>query len=490
MAADLSSGASLPLESGRRPAAYDKSTEPGPRRRSRWVLPIAAGAGFLGGLDTTAVNLALPDIQRELGASLTELQWVVNAFALVSAALLVTAGNLSDRFDVRRVFVAGVMAFGAASAACGVASSALVLDLTRAAQGAASAVVTASGLALLARTYPSAQRGRALGLYAAIGALSFVVGPLAGGLLTDTLGWRAVFVANVPVAGLIALAASAVLPRLADRVSSRGSARFDYAGVVTLTLGLAAVLYAAMQLDQVGWTADVLIAGGLGVAGLLTFVAVERRSADGIVDFGLFRSRTFTGATAAIALGAAAYFGMLVYVSLFLQATQGYGALETGLIYLPTILPYMIISPLAGRLLERLPGPLVPTAGIVLVAVGMLLLLGVEQDAGLLAVTPGLAVAGIGSGLAVTPLMQLALDQVPSTRTGMAAGVLQTSRPLGVTLGVTSLGLVVPEHLDATAFHAVAMVAAAIAALGAIVAAGTIRSTAEATQDREGSAHV
>jgi DHA2 family methylenomycin A resistance protein-like MFS transporter len=157
-------------------------------RRSRWALPIAAGAGFLAGLDTTAVNLALPDIQRGLGADLSQLQWVVNAFTLLSAALLVTAGNLSDRFGKRRVFVAGLLGFAGASAACGLSSSALALDVARAAQGAAAAVVTASGLAVLASVYPAPERGRALGIYSAIGALSFVIGPLVGGVLTDTFG--------------------------------------------------------------------------------------------------------------------------------------------------------------------------------------------------------------------------------------------------------------------------------------------------------------
>jgi MFS family permease len=191
------------------------SAPPARHGRSRWALPIAAGAGFLAGLDTTAVNLALPDIQRALAAGLSELQWVVNAFALLSAALLVTAGNLNDRFGRRRVFVAGLLAFAGSSAACGLSSSALMLILARAAQGAAAAVVTASGLALLASIYPPPERGRALGIYGAIAALSFVVGPLVGGILTDVLGWRSVFLANVPVAVLVALAARATFLSLA-----------------------------------------------------------------------------------------------------------------------------------------------------------------------------------------------------------------------------------------------------------------------------------
>jgi predicted MFS family arabinose efflux permease len=206
-------------------------------------------------------------------------------------------------------------------------------------------------------------------------------------------------------------------------------------------------------------------------------VTVERRTVDGVVDLRLFRDRTFTGAVVTTALAGAAYFGMLVYLSLFLQGTQHYGAIETGLVYLPTILPFMVISPLAGRLLARMPGAPLPTIGVALVACGMLLLVGVgvDEGAGLLDVAAGMAVAGLGTGLAVTPLTQLALDQVPIERSGMASGVLQTSRPVGVTIVVTVLGLAVPGRVNAVAFHAVAGTAAGIAALGAVVAATTIR---------------
>lgn len=460
--------------------------QPTADRPSRWALPVTAGAGFLAGLDTTAVNLALPDIHRALTAGLSELQWVVNAFALLSAALLVTAGDLSDRFGRRRVFVAGLLALAGSSAACGLSSSALMLDLSRAAQGASAAVVTASALALLASIYPPAERGRALGVSAAIAALSFVVGPLVGGMLTDAFGWRSVFIANVPVAALVAVAARATLPALRSRSHQAGRPRFDHAGVATFTLGFGALLYAALRSDDVGWaSAEVLIAAAVGMAGLAAFVVVERRTVDGIVDLDLFRNRTFSGAVVTTAVGGAAYFGMLVYLSLFLQETQNYDAVDTGLVYLPTILPFMIISPVTGRLLARIPGAPLPTIGLALIACGMLLLVGVDDGAGLLDVAAGMAVAGLGTGLAVTPLTQLALDQVPTERSGMASGVLQTSRPVGVTIGVTALGLAVPGEMDVVAFRSAAMVAAGLAALAALIAAMTIRPDPPAGRSRD-----
>ena len=445
------------------------------RTAQRWALPITAGAGFLAGLDTTAVNLALPDIQRTLAAGPGELPWVVNAFALLSAALLVTAGNLSDRFGRRRVFIAGLLAFAVASAACGLAPSALMLDIARGAQGAASAAVTASGLAVLASGYPPAERGRALGFYSAIAALSFVVGPLVGGLLTDLYGWRAVFLANVPVAVLIAVGALAALPELAGE----RRARFDYAGVVSFTLGLGALLFAAQRGNMIGWgSGEVAAIVAVGIIALSAFVAVERRAGGGgIVDLRLFRDRTFTGAVATFALGGAAYFGVLVYLSLFLQQTQHYDAIDAGLVYLPTILPFMLISPLAGRLLSRLPGALLPAAGLALVACGMLLLTGVGDGTGLLGVSFAMAVAGIGTGFMVTPLTQIALNQVSTERSGMASGVLQTFRLVGVTIGVTALGLAVPGPMDAVTFSHVAAIAAALAVAGAVVAALMIRPT-------------
>jgi EmrB/QacA subfamily drug resistance transporter len=445
------------------------------RRRSRWTLPIASGAGFLAGLDTTAVNLALPDLQRDLHAGLTELQWVVNAFALLSATLLVVAGNLSDRFGARRMFILGVLGFAGSSAWCGIAWSAVALDVARAAQGAASAVVTAAGLALLAGSYGPAERGRALGLYGSVAALSFVVGPLLGGALTDALGWRAVFLANVPVAAVILAGAAALRSEPVGSVRARGFS-VDVAGVATFVVGLAAVQYAALRAGDLGWTSDeVLVTGVIGVVGLAAFVRTERRTADGFVDLRLFRSRTFTGAAITMALAAAAYFGVLVYLSLFLQSSQHYGALETGLVYLPTILPYIVVSPVSARLLERWPGAAVPAVGCALITVGMLFLTRAGSGAGVLDVAPAMVVTGVGSGLVVTPLMKLALDRVPSGRTGMAGAVMQTVRPLGVTLGVTVLGQAVPGHLDAGAFHIVAVLAAGLAALAAVVAVGTIR---------------
>jgi predicted MFS family arabinose efflux permease len=284
-----------------------------------------------------------------------------------------------------------------------------------------------------------------------------------------------VFLANVPVAVLIAVAARANLPDLGGSYGQKALARFDYTGVATFTLGFGALLYAALRGNEIGWLkAEVEVAAVVGAAGLALFVTVERRAVDGVVDLRLFRDRTFAGAVASTVLAAAAYFGMLVYLSLFLQGAQKYDAIEAGLVYLPTILPFMIISPVAGRLLARVPGAPLPTIGLALIACGMLLLLGVDEGAGLLDVSAGMAVAGLGTGLAVTPLTQLALDQVSSERSGMAAGVLQTARPFGVTIGVTALGLAVPGQVDAAAFTATAGIAAAIAAAGAVVAALTL----------------
>lgn len=262
-----------------RRVASDLSEVAGPtvRPRSRWTLPLASGAGFLAGVDTTAVNLALPDLQRDLHAGLTELQWVVNAFALLSATLLVLAGNLSDRFGARRVFLLGVLGFAGSSALCGLAWSALALDVARAAQGATSAVVTAGGLALLAGSYPASERGRALGLYSSVAALSFVVGPLAGGVLTDAFGWRSVFMANVPLAAVIVLGVACAMPEpeRPDRVVS--PARFDPAGVAAFVVGLAGVQYAAMRAGDPGASIpEVLLVAAIGVVGLVVFVLVER----------------------------------------------------------------------------------------------------------------------------------------------------------------------------------------------------------------------
>ncbi|TWH00547.1 Arabinose efflux permease [Nocardioides sp. J9] len=213
----------------------------------------------------------------------------------------------------------------------------------------------------------------------------------------------------------------------------------------------------------------------LGLVVLAAFVALERRSDGAFLDLRLFRNRVFSGACVATALASAAYFGVLVYLSLFLQTTQDFTAAETGLLYLPTILPYMAVSPVAGRLADRFPGPVVPAVGCAVLALGMVLLAGVQHGAGMLDVTPALVVMGAGSGPVLTPLTKAGLDQVGSGRSGMASGVLQTVRPLGVTAGVTLLGVPVADAVDATAFRSVALLAASLAAAAAVASAGLLR---------------
>ena len=356
----------------------------------RWALPITAGSGFLAGLDTTAVNLALPDIQRDSRAGSSGTQWVVNAFALASAALLVTAGSLSDRLGRRRVFVAGLVAFAAASAACGLAPSALVLDMARAVQGASSAVVTAGGLAVLASLYPPGSGGVRSALTPRSGRCpSSSVRSWAARSPTssdgDRCSWstsRSLFSSPWRLGSPCPDSPRARRPASGRGLTSPGR---------TFALGLGALLYAALRGGETGWWhGEVVVAAALGVAGLGAFVLLERRTSDGLIDLGLFRDRTSAGATAAMALVAGAYFGMLVYLSLYLQGTQGLDALEAGLVYLPTIAPYMAMSPLAGRLMTRFPGRRVPTTGLALVTVGMLLLIvGVHAEGGLPGSLPG-----------------------------------------------------------------------------------------------------
>ncbi|HWN27291.1 MAG TPA: MFS transporter [Actinomycetospora sp.] len=401
-------------------------------------MVVAATAGFLVGLDTTALNVALPAIGRDLHASLAALQAVVTVFALSSAALLTAAGLLADRWGRRRVFLAGVLAFGAASAACAAAPSVTVLVAARISQGAGAAVVTAAGLAVLAAAYSGADRDRALGSYSALAALSFVVGPLVGGALTELAGWRVVFLVNVPVAALIALVAARGLP---ESHASRAEP-LDVRGIVTFSVGLAALNVVLLEGEGRGWTSPTVLAAAVAaLAALAVFVRVERGRAVPAVDLRLFRHRAFAGGALAYALGAAAFFGLLTYLGLFLQGVLGFSPVDAGLAFLPFIAPYAVAAKLAGALLARVPRAALAVTGLVGAGIGMVLLTVTDGTSTLVDFVPGLVVLGAGAGLMVPTVTSAALSALPPERLGVGSGLLSTVRPLGVLLGTGLLGL-------------------------------------------------
>ncbi len=340
-----------------------------------WTLVAVCLATFMLLLDVTIVNVALPSIERDLGASFSDLQWVVDAYALTLAAFLLTAGSVADLVGRRRVFVIGVAVFTGASLLCGLAHTPLLLNLARGVQGTGAAMMFACALALLASAYQGRDRGTAFGIWGATTGAAVAVGPLAGGLLTEGIGWEAIFFVNIPIGlGVIALTQRTVEE---SRAPSQG--RVDVPGVATFSTALFLLVFALIRSNEEGW-GSALIVGMLGGAAALlgVFIAVERRSDHPMLELGLFRKPAFVGASLAAFVLSASMFAMFLYLTLYIQNQLSYSALESGLRFLPTTLLSFFVAPVAGKLAERLGIRWFVGVGLVFVGTGLLLMSGLD----------------------------------------------------------------------------------------------------------------
>ncbi|MCU0258969.1 MAG: MFS transporter [Solirubrobacteraceae bacterium] len=417
-----------------------------PARAGRHTLLVAAGASALLLLDVTAVNVALPAIERGLGASFAELQWVIDAYALTLAAVLLTTGALADRLGRRRVFLAGLGVFAAASVLCGLAGSPVVLDVARALQGVGGAAMFACSLALLAHEFDGAARGRALGIWGAITGAALALGPLAGGALVDGLGWRWIFLLNLPLCALLAwLTVAGVRESRAAHPQP-----LDPPGAVTFTLGCFLVVFGLIRGNAEGWGSP-LIAGALagGAALLLAFGVIEARSRAPMLDPRLFRIPAFTG-TAIVAFAQSfALYPLFLFLALWLQNVLGYGPLETGIRLLPLTLALFVVAPISGRLTGRVPLRFLLALGLALIGIGLLLMRAVETDSGWTVMLPGFVVGGAGIGV-ISPALAAAMVAVLSeAKTGLASGVNNTFRQLGIAVGIAALGAIFQARLGA-----------------------------------------
>lgn len=424
-----------------RDADERKTWTPAQRR----LLLIVALATAMSGIDTTVVTVALPRMGADLHASLAGMQWTVDAYNLLYGASLLAAGVAADRFGHTRVFTVGVVGFALASAVIGLAPDTLTLDCARALQGLTAAVLAAGGLARLTTTFPGAQRARALGVFAAVTSLSFIVGPLLGGILVDGPGWRTAFFLNLPVAAAVLLLGRG----LPDPHVLPGSRPLDLPGITFSTLGLLAVMYGVIAAPERGW-ADPVVLGCLllGALFLAGFLLAETRVPAPLLELRLFRSPTLSGALAALLLLVASFFGLLPFLSTWLQEVRGYSALLSGLALLPIIVPFLVTAPLGAKLSARLgPGPTVGL-GCALTAAGTVLLaLGLPGPNWVPAVC-GLVVMGAGGGACQAPLMNAPLSSVPPDRAGLASGLTNSVRPLGITAGVAVLGVVLAGRVQ------------------------------------------
>jgi EmrB/QacA subfamily drug resistance transporter len=445
-----------------------------------WTLLAVCLAIFMLLLDITIVNVALPEIRRDLGSSFTDLQWVVDAYALALAALLLPAGSLGDLLGRRKVFVGGIALFAVASLLCGLSHTPTMLNLARGLQGVGGAMMFATSLALIAQEFEPGERGTAFGLWGATTGFAVAVGPLVGGLLTEGIGWEWIFFVNVPIG--IATAAM-TLARVPD--SERDpSARIDWAGLVTFTGTLFCLVLALIRGNAEGWgSATILALFAASVVLLTAFLTIERRTAQPMLDLGLFRKPAFTGAQIVAFSLHASMFSMFLYLTLYLQNFLGYSPLEAGLRFLPVSVLSFMVAPVAGKLAERLPVRGFLGAGLILVGCGLLLMNGIQPDDDWTTLLPGFILAGIGIGFVNPPLATAAIGVVEPQRSGAASGINSTFRQVGTATGIAGLGALlqarVSSHLS-EALTGVRLPAGARDGLAEAVSSGNVDAAASA----------
>jgi EmrB/QacA subfamily drug resistance transporter len=433
---------------------------------------LGSGLAFI---DGSAVNLTLPVIQQALGGGLQAAQWIMNAYALMLGALVLAGGAAADRYGRKRVFAAGVTLFILASIICGLAPSLPVLIAARAVQGIGAALLTPASLALLGAAYDTKGRGQAVGIWAGASGLTSAIGPVLGGWLTQAISWRAVFFINAPVALL------AVWLVLANAKESKGqrSGPVDLAGAAAVTVGLAALVWALTVAPKQGANASVVVVGGLGVAALLGFVAIERNARNPMTPLELFRSATFSGANGLTFLLYAALGAAFFLLPFDLIRAHGYAPSAAGAALLPMAAGLTVLSPIAGRVAGRIGARPMLVVGPLLVAAGFALLAGLSGESSYwTGVFPGLCVLALGTGVAVAPLTDAVLGAVEDEYEGAAAGINNAVARVAGLLAVAVLGFVIggSDPASVSAGYRSAMIVAAVAsAIAGLIAALTVR---------------
>jgi EmrB/QacA subfamily drug resistance transporter len=454
------------------------------QNRKWWTLTAVSFGLFMIMLDNTVVNVALPSIRADLGISISELEWVVNAYALTFGVLLLTGGKLADLLGRRAIFITGLVIFTGASLWCGLAGGAASLIAARTVQGVGAALMNPATLSIITATFPPRQRGTAIGIWAGVSALALAIGPLVGGLLTERISWSWIFFVNIPVGILGVLAARAFIDETKD--TSREQ-RLDLPGLVTSGVGLFALTYALIETNTHAWgSARVLFLLALAAVSLALFVVLELRQRLPMLDLSLFRNPTFSGANATMGLVGLAMFGIFFYNSLFLQNILGYSAIETGATFLPLTLLIMLVAPAAGKLSDRIGPRWLMGAGMTLLTGSLLLFGTLDAQSSFWDILPGLLVGGFGMAITMAPTTSAAMAAVPVDKAGVGSAVINSMRQVGGSLGIALMGSLVASQVSVSrldprypaqfvdGYHRALQFGAAILLAGAIIAVLTV----------------
>ncbi len=457
--------------------------------RKWWTLVAVSFGLFMIMLDNTVVNVALPDMQRSLGLKISELEWVVTGYALTFGAFMLTGGKLADLFGRRLIFVVGLVVFTGSSLACGLAGDASVLIAARVVQGLGAAMMNPATLSIITVTFPPRERGTAIGIWAGVSALALAIGPLVGGIITERISWSWIFFINVPVGILAIVAAFAFIDESRDTSKEQ---RPDAPGLVTSALGLFALSYALIEANSFGWTSGRIIgAFVIAVVALASFILLERHQRLPMLDLSLFREVTFSGANAVMLFVGLAMFGVFFYVSLYIQQVLRYSPTEAGASFLPWTVLIIILAPRAGKLSDRIGARTLVASGMVVLTGSLVYFSQLGGNATFWGLLPGMLLGGVGMGVAMAPVTAAAMGSVRPDKAGVGSAVLNSMRQVGGSLGIAIMGAIVAASASGVAagsaggnatdptpflngFHHALETAAAIAFVGAIVAALTL----------------
>jgi EmrB/QacA subfamily drug resistance transporter len=461
--------------------------------RGRWVVAVTVLGSGIAALDATVVNIALPTIGREFHTGVSALQWVMSGYTLTLAAFLLIGGSLGDRFGRRRVYSIGIAWFAVASAACGFAPSAVFLIVTRVLQGVGAALLTPGSLAILEASFVPADRARAIGAWSGLGGMATAAGPLLGGYLISAASWRWIFFINLPVAAVVIALGSRHVPESRD---PGATGELDVTGALTGVLFLTGITFAFIEAPTAGWSSPAVAAmGAAGIAGLIVFLVREHRASAPMLPLSIFRVRQFAATNAVTFIVYAALTGALFLLPVELQIVAGYSPLASGLALLPVTIIMLALSARSGRLATRIGPRLQMSAGPIVVAAGLVLLIRATDGSGYLVyVLPAVVVFGLGLAITVAPLTATAMSSAPADHSGIASAVNNDVARFGGLLavavlpalaGITGTAYLHPGAL-AAGFRTAVIIAAVMCAAGGLLAAVTITNPRKEPRPRRG----